>query len=146
MKLLVHGKPQSFGGEMCFVPVDEKHWQNALRSLRDKPVVLTIERESRKRTLQQNKRYFGAIVGAWLLILKGLGYREYDAQTAHEMLASRFLTIEVFNNNTGEIIGRRVRSTTELNTIDFNNFMDQAEQYLLEEWGVTIEQRGEDNK
>lgn len=35
MKIYVHGRSVSISGEMCFVPADERHYQNALRMHRD---------------------------------------------------------------------------------------------------------------
>ena len=86
------------------------------------------------RSLSQNAYYWAVVCG---MVKDGLRDAGYDAvmtdEDAHEVMKHLFLKKEIVNKNTDERIPS-VRSTTELTTFEFSEYIEQiiswAAQYL----------------
>jgi hypothetical protein len=76
--------------------------------------------QHRRRTNQQNRYYWGAVVPIVRDGMKALGV-ELSTDGVHELLKFRFLKQELTTND-GEII-QTVRSSTELTPQEFNDFI-----------------------
>jgi hypothetical protein len=61
---------------------------------------------------------------------------EISELDAHEILKQRFLRKGVLNKATGEVM-EMVRSTTELDTAEFNQYLDSCAAFLRE-MGITV--------
>ena len=97
-----------------------------------------LERWHKKRSTEQNAWYHACIVRAFWLFLKEQDYNIVRQEDAHRMLARKFLTIEVVNQKTGEIIGKRVRSTTKLSTLEMADYCERCRAYLAEMFSIVV--------
>jgi len=87
-------------------------------------VTITIAREKRKRTTNQNAYYWAVVVEM------GAGFCGYTPEQMHDAFRGRFLQI-----HNPDPIPDSVKSTTELSTTEFSNYVEQCRQ-LLAEMGV----------
>lgn len=119
-------------------------FENALDSFRSRraPVVLTVEDDKGKRTTPQNSYY-------WLCLtmmgdgLKDLGWEpnKCTKEAVHDMVAREFLTVD--EPGLSGVLLRRVKSTTELNTKEFSEYMDHVIRYAAENIGVELPEAGQ---
>lgn len=94
-----------------------------------------------KRSLQQNRYYFGVCVK---MIQEELTQRGNDVslQEVHDWLRSKFNYKEIVNYETGEY-ERVPKSTTELNKEDFGTYIERIQQFAAEFLGINIPDPGE---
>lgn len=91
-----------------------------------------------RRSDRQNRFYWPAIVAP---LAQRMAEDDYDVTTpeqAHEILKARFLTVPVVNKTTGEILGNRVRSTTELTTEEFADYVDRCAAFMADYFGIVV--------
>lgn len=93
--------------------------------------VLTVAR--RKRTSQQNRRYWGKGVLAQIAEQAVVNGRQFDAETWHELAKRKFIGVVELPN--GEVVGK---SSTGLTTAEFSAFCDQVEAWAATDLGVTF--------
>lgn len=87
--------------------------------------VLQINRSKAKRSLNQNKYYWGVIV---TLFSQSTGY---SSNEAHQTLAGMFLRYEKQGKHF-------VRSTTELDTKGFEDYQEQCRLFMWHELNVRV--------
>ncbi len=97
---------------------------------------LHLEKIYRKRSLNQNAYYWAVVVPIVKDGLFDVGYKLSLEQT-HEYLKNEFLKQEITNEQTGEIKVIN-RSTTELKTVEFMEFIDSVIQWAAEYLSVKI--------
>lgn len=102
------------------------HWLQA-----NKRLVLKIG--LRKRTVKQNRRYWGKGVLYQIAEQAAPGGKLYSSEQWHEMFKRMF--IGVIELPDGSVIGE---SSTKLNTAEFCEFSDKVEAYAATELGVTF--------
>lgn len=88
------------------------------------------------RTLKQNAWYWSCIVAGFGQFLRAQG-EQYTNEDAHEMLKWKFLRVSVINQKTGEVIGERIRSTTNLTTVQMVKYCEDCRNWLAE-FGVIV--------
>ncbi len=88
------------------------------------------------RSLQQNRAYWALVVEPFFEFLREQDYEISSRDMAHELLRAKLLTVDVTNPETGEVIGSRVRSTTELSTEEFSRYFDDCRHWLLDFFGI----------
>lgn len=91
----------------------------------------------RRRSLPQNAYYWGVVVD---MVKDGLidnGYQGITAEDAHELIKSMFLKKQIVSEQTGEVL-EFYRSTAELTTWEFSQFIDQIAQWAAEYLGIAI--------
>lgn len=93
--------------------------------------VLTVTR--RKRTIAQNKRYWGKGVLAQVAAQAVVNGRMFSAESWHEQFKRRFIGVIELPN--GEVVGM---SSTGLKTDEFSAFCAEVEAYAATELGVTF--------
>lgn len=93
--------------------------------------VLTVAR--RKRTPQQNRRYWGKGVLAQITEQATVNGKLYSAEIWHEQFKRMFIGVEELPD--GSVIGK---SSTKLSTTEFSQFCDEVEAYAASELGVTF--------
>lgn len=93
--------------------------------------VLTIGRK--KRTIPQNRRYWGNGVLAQVAQQATVNGRLFSAETWHELAKRKFIGVIELPN--GEVVGQ---SSTELTTDEFSRFCDQVEAWAATELGVSF--------
>lgn len=95
----------------------------------DKTLVLTAG--LKKRTKQQNRRYWGRGVLAQIAEQATVGGRLFSDDIWHEQFKRQFIGVEELPN--GEVIGK---SSTGLTTAEFCEFCDQVEAWAATDLGV----------
>jgi hypothetical protein len=88
--------------------------------------ILEIKEAKNKRSLQQNKYYWGVVVE---IVAEHTGYNPHEA---HQELAEMFLS---YTHENGK---RFVESTTELNTLEFEKYTEKCRIWAASELQVTI--------
>jgi hypothetical protein len=110
---------------------------DVIKSLEGKDIIITIEKRRKKRSNPQNAYYFGLVIP---LMKQGfynsLG-EHVGTDEIHTFLKNRFLFKEIVNENNAEII-KMPQSTTELSTIQFEEYLDKIREFGLEFLGITI--------
>lgn len=100
------------------------------------PVVLTVEEYKGKRSNQANRYYWGIVV---TLIRDGLKAQGIEATTesTHDLLKFRFLKDDKPIGADGEFV-TLVKSTTELDTQAFGEYVEHCKRFAAEYLGVNI--------
>jgi hypothetical protein len=110
-------------------------FKEAVRLLDGKDVTLTIER-STKRTSQQNRYYWGGVIPIIQYGMQEVGVKMSHKQV-HELLKFKFLIEDVVTED-GEILMQTIGSTTKLNTIKFNEYIDNIRQWAIEYLNIEV--------
>jgi len=110
---------------------------DVIKSLEGKDIIITIEKRRKKRSNPQNSYYFGVVIplmkhGFYNSLGEHVGTDEI-----HTFLKNRFLFKEIVNENNAEII-KMPQSTTELTTIQFEEYLDKIREFGLEFLNITI--------
>ncbi len=92
---------------------------------------LTLTARLKKRTPEQNRRYWGRGVLAQIAEQAAVGGKLYSAESWHEQFKRQFIGVEELPN--GQVIGK---SSTALTTAEFCDFCTQVESYAAQELGV----------
>jgi hypothetical protein len=97
---------------------------------------ISVCKHRRRRTDRQNRYYWPCFVQPFAEQLQAQGEAISD-DDAHEILKTRFLRKSVIDLKTGEAF-EYVRSTTELNTAEFNQYLDQCAAFLADYFNLQI--------
>ena len=101
-------------------------WQRYLHTLDGVKCEVTVKRYRKKRSNPQNAYYWG-------VVLKILGdHLGYTPEEMHSAVGMEFLTIR----EEGKL--PYIRSTTDLNTQEFNEFLEVIKIWVAQEFGVYI--------
>jgi hypothetical protein len=96
-----------------------------VESLGDGPVDIIIRKRKSKRSDNQSRYYFG-------VVCKVLGdYFGYETDEMHEALKIKFL-------RTGAADLETVRSTTKMNTAEFEEYLERVRRWASAEYGVVV--------
>lgn len=109
---------------------DRSAFDRYLQTVKDGPMEVIVRRPRVQRSLSQNSYYFGVVVK---LIADFCGY---EVEDCHRALRARFLS------EPGELGLARVKSTTELDTREFAEYVERCRQ-LAAEFGVYVPDPGE---
>lgn len=117
---------------------NESIFKASLKTFAGKPIVITIEKQGRKRSLLQNNYYWGVVIP---LVRDGLihnGYNEVKtADDAHEVCRAMFLKKEIVSEDTGDII-ISIRSSTSLSTTEAMGYYAAIQQWAAEFLNIQI--------
>lgn len=100
------------------------------------PCEVTIKPVRNLRSNAQNRYWHGVVCRYLADYLSDQDYEVTTVADAHRILAFKFLTVDVINPKTGEVIAQRVRSTAELDTKEFTDLIDRSRAYLLDFFGI----------
>jgi hypothetical protein len=110
---------------------------NALETFEGQEVILTIQKAKKRRSNPQNSFYHGVVIPIMQQCLKDAGYLMTN-ESVHDMLKLRFLKESILvNENTGEYI-ERIKSTTELTTTQFAEYILDIQKFAVEYFNVQI--------
>lgn len=108
------------------------NWQGFARE--GKFLAVTVSLFKSKRSLEQNRRYFGpALLGA-IAEQAWCDGRRYDKESWHELFKRQFIGVVDLPGG-----GVRSMSSTDLNVEEFSAFMQQVEVYAAQELGVQFD-------
>mgnify|MGYP003629212828 FL=1 len=110
-------------------------WQNAVNSFEGQRVAVTIQKAKKKRSNPQNAYFHGCVVPIVTNAMLDVGIRTSNSETK-EMLKRKFLSEEVPFAD-GQYL-ERTKSTSELSTSEFNDFIAQVQQFAAEWLGVEV--------
>jgi midasin (ATPase involved in ribosome maturation) len=110
---------------------------DAIQSFEGKEISITIEKAKKQRSNCQNAYYWGVVIKIVKSCLKSSGNILSDNDT-HDLLRLKFLkaTINV-NETTGECI-ERIKSTTELSTSEFMEYIAEIQKFAAEYFNTII--------
>lgn len=110
---------------------------DAINSYEGKELLITFEKPKKQRSNQQNAFYWGIVVVIIKSCLKSTG-NNLSENDVHDLLRLKFLkeTISI-KEETGEVI-ERVKSTTELTTSQFMDYIAEIQQFAAEYFDVII--------
>ena len=99
-------------------------------------IVITIDIKKKQRSSPQNKYYYGVVVPLITNYIVEAGNVWTKANT-HEAMKQLFLRVAVKVNEAGEYV-ERIKSTTELDTHDFEVYLEQIKQWAADSLGLII--------
>jgi hypothetical protein len=111
---------------------ERKLLYNELRKARGKNRI-TISKYRRRRSDRQNRFYWPCAVVPFAEFLREQG-EPITNEMAHEMLKMKFLPVVVQDAKAGDL--RCTRSTTELDTQEFNAYLDHVSKFLHDFFGI----------
>lgn len=105
--------------------------------LTDGRYLATVESKN-KRSLPQNAYYWMILTDYIQPALYDLGWRSIKTKDdAHFFVADMFLKQKVVNEETGEV-KERIKSTTELSTMEFNVYLSEIIEWAAEYLSISI--------
>ena len=115
---------------------------DAIKSFEGCDVLITLEKPKKKRSNPQNAFYYGVIIPIVQNCLRDAGYLMTNEAT-HDLIKLKFLKeVILTNEETGEIV-ERVKSTTELSTSQFMDFVAEIRAFTNEYFGTDIPEPNE---
>jgi len=109
------------------IPVDPSGWTIALSKLEGKRVTIEVSPWRKSRSAQQNRYLHGVVIP---ILGEHLGYYADEMRAA---LAHKFLS--VIDERNGLM---RIKGTSELSTVEFEEFLARVRQWAGEELGVFV--------
>lgn len=117
--------------------------QQVVKSLEGKEVKIVISQVFKKRSERQNNFYWGVVIPIMQNTMLDIG-NPMDIEDIHLMLRVKFLKqIISINEETGEV-AERVKSTTELSTIEFMDYIAKVRFWAIDFFGVEIPEPNEE--
>lgn len=92
---------------------------------------IEIKKDKNKRSYSQNRYYHGIVVK---LIAEDTGHFPDEM---HEILKTMFLQYDAIIEKTGVVV-RIAKSTTELNTAEFEEYLEKCRIFALTDLGIRI--------
>jgi len=116
--------------------------KEAIGAFENKDIVIRIEKKKKKRSSQQNAFLWGCVLPLMQQALKETG-NLMTLNDVHELLKLRFLKETILvNEDTGQIV-ERIKSTTELSTSQFMDYISEITVFASEYFGIEIPQPNE---
>jgi hypothetical protein len=110
-------------------------FKQAIRELEGKDVSLTIDK-STKRSNKQNSYYWSGVIPIIQYGLQQVGVK-MSAEQTHDLLKYKFLVEDVCTDD-GEVLFQTLGSTTKLNTIKFNEYIESIREWAMEYLGIEV--------
>lgn len=115
----------------------------AISSFEGKDIVIKIEKAKKKRSNHQNAYMWGVVIPIMRQALKDAGHTMTN-EGVHELLKLRFLKESILvNEDTGECV-ERIKSTQELSTMCFEEYLHNIREFALEFFNTEIPLPNED--
>lgn len=92
-----------------------------------KNIIIKFDNKGKKRSLPQNRYYWGVVIKEITLRLRELGHQELDDDTVHEMMKIKF-NYTPMTSAEGEVL-EIPKSTTGMTTTQFIEYMDRIRQW-----------------
>lgn len=105
-------------------------------SLTGKMVTVTIGKAKKQRSLNQNAYYFACVVPIFQNIFNQLG-NQFSREQTHDILRAKFLVEEIADAD-GVLIAQRIKSTTELTTTQFAEYILDLQKWATEQFDTYI--------
>lgn len=112
-----------------FIPYNQDQLIQAFKKLSGKRAEITVRPETKSRTNEQNRYLWGVV---YKYISEEIGY---EPEQVHELMKFKFLKIEILVKGNPETV---IRSTTELSTEEFNQYVERIVRWAAEFLGLVI--------
>lgn len=99
-------------------------------------VIIKINKFSSKRSLPQNS-YQHLLYSIFRDALNDLG-NEFTMQEVKDLCKYKFLLIDVINEETGEVIGKRIKGTSELSKVETMEYLDKIIEWAKESFNIKL--------
>jgi len=111
---------------------------NEIQKYEGKDLILEIREAKSQRSLNQNAYYWGIVLD---ILSKETGYTLHEM---HEVLKSKFLStiIDFFYKNKTEVLYGS-RSTANLNTKEFENYLEEIRRWAITDLSINIPEPNE---
>jgi hypothetical protein len=119
-------------------------FDEAMSRLAGCDVVIEVSKKIHKRSNSLNAYYWSGVIPLIRAALVDLGH-VLTKEEVHQFLKMRFIKTEICNGD-GEVIGERTKSSTELTTTEFLEYLEQIKQFSAEILGVYIPDPNEQSK
>lgn len=118
---------------------NKRGFEQDMKMFAGKSVKVEISKWTKTRSTKQNAYYHSCVIPFVLDGLVDAGYERYklNSEVVHELLKSKFLKHDIANEETGETI-EIVRSTADLSTSEFMDYIADIQNFSLEFLNVTI--------
>jgi hypothetical protein len=101
-------------------------------------VLITIQKAKKIRSGQQNRYLHATFTILSKELINYTGDERYTAAMVKDIVKCKFLTVDMINESSGEVIGTRIKSTTELSTLEMNEFIENTIRWAAEQFNITI--------
>lgn len=101
-----------------------------------KEVSIIIDRKRKTRSIEQNA-YLHLMFTIVTTELNNLG-NKFTMEQVKELLKFKFLVIDEYDESTGEVIGQRVKGTSELTTTELSVFIEEVIRYCAETFHIQV--------
>tara|TARA_R110000851_G_scaffold275123_1_gene427759 strand:+ start:39 stop:473 length:435 start_codon:yes stop_codon:yes gene_type:complete len=115
---------------------------SALNQFEGQEITLSIEKAKKVRSTQENRYYWGLVIPLIKAGLKDATSESYSAEQVADLMKTRFLMIDVYIGDSD--VMTRIKSTTELSTIEMERYLQECRTFAQEYLGVTIPMPNED--
>lgn len=100
-------------------------------------IEVIVRRKKKHRSSPQNRFYWAVVVPMVRAGLKEIG-EILSLEQVHELLKFRHIREQRIDENTGEVAFEYTRSTAELTTVEFAEYIERCAQFAAEYLRVTI--------
>jgi len=115
---------------------DRESYDKLVAKLEGKRITLSLDKIKNPRSLDQNSYYFGVMIAT---LAKEFGYREDEKDDIHEALKRKFLKrSRVFEKGNKRELVEFAKSTTALDTLDFEKYTENIRIWAAVEFGIRI--------
>jgi len=102
-----------------------------------KEIEVTVERKTKKRSLDQNAYYWGVVVKLTCNAMNESG-DGVTPKEVHEFLKFRFNRVQKIDTETAEVLWEYGKSTTKLNTVRFMLYIEDCIQFAAQYLNIVI--------
>lgn len=110
-----------------------------------KEIEVSFSQKKKPRSNPQNAYYWGVVIDLICQAMNEAGDL-VKPQEVHEFLKHRFLKIQKIDIETGELLYEYSRSTTDLSTFEFSEYVERCVQFAAEFLNIEIAMPGEQIK
>ena len=101
-------------------------------------VSITIQKAKKIRSGQQNRYLHAAFTILSKELINYTGDERYKPELVKDIVKCKFLTVDMIKESSGEVIGTRIKSTTELSTLEMNEFIENMIRWATEQFNINI--------
>jgi len=114
----------------------ERQLAHALMEFDGHDVLIRISKKRKNRSVEQNN-FLHALFTLFAEELNKLG-NEFDQAKVKGICKCKFLTVDEVNKETGEVIGQRIKDTSELSTVEMATFIEQIIRWAADMFHIVL--------
>lgn len=121
-----------------FVSIDGRNIREYIQELREGVYSILFTEERKARSNRQNAYLFGCVYPLIFPYLIDAGWKLTTLEEVHYFCLTRFTAVDCINSHTGEIIRFPPTSSSKMNTVQFNTYLDLLIEFALEAFELEI--------